>query len=474
MKKEIKFLCNNEIKEISVKPGTPLLDVIRNDLRLTGTKEGCKEGDCGACTVIIGELNGDDIIYKTINSCLFPVAEIAGKHLVTIEGIQKEQLTKVQELFLEEGASQCGFCTPGFIVSITGHLLSGAEVETSKLTDSVAGNICRCTGHISIKRVIASFSDWAETKINEDENRINELIRLSLIPEYFAGVKEELIKMSSGVVGIRKQTKGTTKVAGGTDIYVQQSEGVTDYVLEILNENIPEQKIEIADGSLKISGLTTMSEIENSKMISETFPAIKEYLKYFGSRQIRNRATAGGNIRNASPIGDFSNILLALGAKLEITSSTKTREIELENFFISYKTVDCAEDETINKIIIQLPGPDFKMNFEKVSKREYLDIASVNSALFAIMNNNKINKVRISAGGVAPIPLYLKQTSAELKNKEINPETIKKAASVAMEEISPISDARGSKEYKRLLMRQLIYLHFIKLFPNDIRAEELI
>jgi len=475
MEKRIKFLCNDVIRDLSVKPGTALLDVIRQDLRLTGTKEGCKEGDCGACTVLLGELIGDEVIYKTINSCLFPVAEAAGKHIVTIEGLQGENLTPVQNLFLEEGAAQCGFCTPGFVVSITGHLLSRAEVGVEELTDSIGGNLCRCTGHISIKRVVSRFTEWYKKTGSGNGDYISELINLNLIPSYFPGVKDKLTGISAEAYHHKTDAhKEIIKVAGGTDLYVQQGEEIADIEISLLNAGLQADKIKLEENEIIISSLTTMSELEKSEIINKYYPSLKDHLKYFGSRQIRNRATVGGNIRNASPIGDFANILLALDAKLEMSSTGMKREVELSKFFISYKNVDCAKDEIITAVIIPVPGAEAKMSYEKVSKREYLDIASVNSTLYLENNGDKIIKVKVSAGGVAPVPLLLKATSEFLSGKQINSQTVKEAAAVALGEISPISDARGSKEYKRLLLRQLIFAHFIKLFPSRIKPEELV
>lgn len=475
MEKRIKFLCNDLIRDLSVKPGMALLDVIRQDLRLTGTKEGCKEGDCGACTVLLGELKGEGVVYKAINSCLFPIAEAAGKHVVTIEGLQRETLSPIQNLFLEEGASQCGFCTPGFVVSITGHLLSRKKIGAEELTDSISGNLCRCTGHISIKRVVGRFAEWFNKAYAGKGDYISELVNLDLIPAYFSGVREKLRGISTEASPDKADSNDViTKIAGGTDLYVQRGEEIADTEIFLLNTGAQADRIKPEGNKIIISSLTTMSELEESEIINKYYPDLKTSLKYFGSRQIRNSATVGGNIRNASPIGDIANILLALDARLEISSPGEKRTVELDKFYISYKNVDCQKNEMITDVIIPIPGTEARISYEKVCKREYLDIASVNSTLYMEKAGNKIKKVRISAGGVAPIPLLLKKTADFLAGKIISAKTVKEAVVIALSEISPISDARGSKEYKRLLLRQLIFAHFIKLFPSEIRLEELI
>ncbi|MHC1737984.1 MAG: FAD binding domain-containing protein [Ignavibacteriaceae bacterium] len=475
MEKRIKFLCNDLIRDLSVKPGKALLDVIRQDLRLTGTKEGCKEGDCGACTVLLGEIKGEEVVYRTINSCLFPVAEAAGKHVVTVEGLQTGTLTPIQNLFLEEGASQCGFCTPGFVVSMTGHLLSRTKMGVEELTDSISGNLCRCTGHISIKRVVGRFAEWFNKANPGTGDYIGELVNLNLIPAYFSGVREKLQGISIEVSHDKSDSDDViTRVAGGTDLYVQRGEEIADIEVFLLNTGAQADRIKPEGNKIIISSLTTMSELEESEIINKYYPDLKNSLKYFGSRQIRNRATVGGNIRNASPIGDIANILLALEARLEISSPGGKRIVELDKFYISYKNVDCRKDEMITDVIIPIPVTEARISYEKVSKREYLDIASVNSTLYMEKDGDKIKKVRISAGGVAPIPLLLKKTADFLIGKIVSAKTVKETGALALSEISPISDARGSKEYKSLLLRQLIFAHFIKLFPAEIRLEELI
>ena len=418
MEKRIKFLCNDLIRDLSVKPGMALLDVIRQDLRLTGTKEGCKEGDCGACTVLLGELKGEEVVYKTVNSCLFPIAEAMGKHVVTIEGLQTGTLTPLQNLFLEEGASQCGFCTPGFVVSMTGHLLSRTKIGIEELTDSISGNLCRCTGHISIKRVVWRFTEWFRKASGGEGDYLGELVNLNLIPAYFSGVREKLQGISVEVFHDKSDSNDViTRVAGGTDLYVQQGEEIADTEVSLLNAGADSDKINHEGTRIIISSLTTMSELEESEIINKYYPDLKNYLKYFGSRQIRNRATVGGNIRNASPIGDIANILLALEARLEIGSLRGKRTVELDKFYISYKDVDCGKDETITDVIIPVPVAEARISYEKVSKREYLDIASVNTTLYMEKEGDKIKKVRISAGGVAPIPLMLKKTADFLIGK---------------------------------------------------------
>ncbi|MGB5848202.1 MAG: 2Fe-2S iron-sulfur cluster-binding protein, partial [Ignavibacteriaceae bacterium] len=192
MKTKINFICNSEKVSAEVHPGFSLLDFLRKNLALTGTKEGCREGDCGACTVLIGELNGKEINYYSVNSCLFPVGDVNRKHVVTVEGLRREELTVVQKSFVEEGASQCGFCTPGFIVSLTGYFLSNKSFNPNDAIDSMDGNICRCTGHSSIIRAAQKSAEILSSNITSHFDHYNAMIKSGLTPDYFSDIPKRL------------------------------------------------------------------------------------------------------------------------------------------------------------------------------------------------------------------------------------------------------------------------------------------
>ena len=221
-----------------------------------------------------------------------------------------------------------------------------------------------------------------------------------------------------------------------------------------------------------IGARASVTELIESDIIKKHLPSLKEKLKLFGSVPIRNRATVGGNIVNASPIADITSILLALNANLHLRQNKVDRTLPLKDFYRGYKTLELKKNELIDKISFELPEANSYFNFEKVSQRTYLDIASVNSSIFLKIEKNKISNIRLSAGGVAPFPLYLKNFSGFLIDKEISSSNIREAVSIALSEISPISDIRGSAEYKSLLLRQLIYAHFITLFPEKISIKE--
>jgi len=463
----MKFILNNELINCMQPSGNVLLDFIRNEKHLTGTKEGCREGDCGACTVLLGELIDDRVVYKTVNSCLYPLGNVAGKHVVTIEGLNINDLNIVQKEYVKENASQCGFCTPGFIVSTIGYLINNEKIINEDFYNSIAGNICRCTGYVSIKKALENISD--KVKPNADvENRIYELNTAGILPDYFMTIKDRLISLQKDVSS--NTVNNNLLVGGGTDLYIQKPEELyPEDILMILNSM--EKFIESENGRIIISANTTFEELNNSDLIKELLPEIKNYNSLIASLPIRNSATLAGNFINASPIGDMTIIFLALNAKLIFDNNSNKREILLKDFYKGYKNLDKSEDEILEKIIIQKPVGNYKFNFEKVSKRTHLDIASVNSAIYIENDEDKILNCNLSIGGVAPIPLYLIKTSAFLTGQKISVELIKGAIVILQEEISPISDIRGSVEYKRLLAAQMIKAHFIKIFPDKVSME---
>lgn len=468
MQIEISFILNNKVISTKVNPGMVLLDFIRKNQQLTGTKEVCKEGDCGACAVMVGDNNNRSVKYKTINSCIYPIQKVKNKHVVTIEGLNQVNLTPIQYSFLEEGSSQCGFCTPGFIISFTNYLLNNNKFNIEDAINAVAGNICRCTGYQSIKR---SLSKTFEE--NSDIN-LNLLIDRNFIPNYFDNISNKLSELSSNTITSNIYTNQIQFISGGTDLFVQQPEELLKKNLELI-ENIIPQKIEIVENKLNISGSTTVNQFAIFIISQKIDLSLKKLIKLFASLPIRNSATIAGNIINASPIADITIFLLALNAELTLRNSLKeTRRIFLNDFYLGYKTLEKSDDEIIEQITIELPDLQTLFNFEKVSKRTYLDIASVNTALSIKIVDGIIKGARLSAGGVSPVPLYLKSASNFLIGKNLSNETILKTIEIALNEISPISDIRGSKEYKSLLLSQLIKAHFIDLFPNIIKPEVLI
>jgi len=468
----IHFILNKQDVRTEAAPGMLVLDYLREYRRLVGTKEGCKEGDCGACVVLIGELSGKSVAYKPVTSCLMPVGELHGKHLVTIEGLNMESLTPVQQAIVDEGGSQCGFCTPGIVMSLTGYLLQEAPLDSDGIKIALGGNLCRCTGYASLKRAGQKLIDRFEHSQNGKNLKpnIDSLIEQRIIPEYFETIPKRLKNIPAP-----EPMNGKTQdyfIAGGTDLYVQKGDEIPDSNAQLLNL-FPEMKgISKKDGYIHVGALTTFEEFAHHPEITKIIPEMLNYNLYNASWQIRNRATLGGNIVNASPIGDMTALLLALEADLILQNNGSKRTVPMKSFFKGYKILDKKPNDILSEIIFPVPSAGTKINFEKVSKRKMLDIAAVNSAIKITVTQNSIEDSQLTMGGVAPIPLFLKKTCDFLTGQTISCQTVAQAIDVALQEISPISDIRGSADYKRLLTRQLIIAHFSKLFPEFVTARE--
>jgi len=462
----ISFLVNEKEVALDLCDGRTTLKTVRSELHLRGAKESCGEGDCGACMVLLGESIVDNIMrYKAVNSCLLPTGDLSGKHVVTIEGLNQDRLSLIQETFAEEFAAQCGFCTPGFIIAVTAFLLNTPDLDREEAIQAVSGNLCRCTGYGSIKRAIFAIlkkipaTEFKKTKPGTIQ-RTKFLIKANVLPLYFVAVHEKLR------VEAKQETpvaRGNIVVGGGTDLVVQKRGTLPNEGLYFLSQRKYLREIYLDNGKCFIGGAVTIEELRTSKIFSKIFPDGKKVLELIASLPIRNRATVAGNIVNASPIGDMTVLCLALDATLILFDGTKTREIPLRKFYKGYKDIDKEENEILEWIRFDVPDKNTHLHFEKVSKRKHLDIASVNTAICIKSGlGGKIDEIGVSAGGVGPIPMYLAQTCEFLKDKKIEKTTIEEALKIADSEISPISDVRGSEKYKRLLLRQLILTHFTK------------
>ncbi|MCF6172156.1 MAG: FAD binding domain-containing protein [Bacteroidales bacterium] len=466
----IEFILNNKHIQTNEPPGMPLLDFIRYTMDLTGTKSGCREGDCGACTVMEGSLNNNELKYKTIVSCLTPLGNVQGKHIVTVEGLNMNHLSPAQKAIVEQGGTQCGFCTPGFVVSLTSHSLTDDAGDPEKTRAALDGNICRCTGYKSIERAATALADSFSGR--NGENTLEQLVATGHLPAYFNGIAERLKKIRK--LAEPMKTNGIL-LAGGTDLLVQKSDEIAEGELTFLQDKKELKGIAVQDNICTIGAATTAAEISGSAELQAHFPALQSHFKLISSTPIRNMGTLGGNLVNASPIGDLSIFFLALDAELKLQDNKgKQRRISLKDFFLNYKKLALKSREIIESLRFRLPEKDEYFNFEKVSKRQHLDIASVNTAIHLHIENDFITKAALAAGGVSPVPFFLVKTSKFLTGQRLDEATLLQANEIMQDEISPISDIRGSEAYKRLLLRQLFFAHFLTIKPELFKLRNLL
>lgn len=468
----IRFILNDDDIQTDLPAGGTLLDFVRYQRRLTGTKCGCREGDCGACTVLVGDLlpAAAAMRYRAMTSCLTPLANVHGKHVVTVEGINPPEgaLTPVQQALVDENGTQCGFCTAGFVMSLTGFCLKNktGKVSLEEAVSAVDGNICRCTGYKSIERAAARMTRLIDEKTARPA--LQRAVEQGVAPAYFLTIKDRLAALQALPPA---DSASRLLVAGGTDLYVQRPEELANTPARHLFDFLSFKGIRFAGDDIEIGGAATVTDLLESPLLQDLFPHLDKHLKLVSSTPIRNMATVAGNLVNASPIGDLTVWLLALDARVVLRDGAE-REIPLREFYRGYKTLAKTAGEVLETIRFRRPAGIFYVNFEKVSKRTFLDIASVNSAIFLKMHNGLVAEARLSMGGVAPVPLFLEKTAAFLTGK--NPSSadfLDEANAILQTEISPISDVRGSAAYKRLLARQLLRAHFLEIFSDRLGGE---
>ncbi len=472
-KESLNFFLNGREVNLDVEKikSFTLLDLLRNELHLTGVKRGCSEGDCGACTVVIGEYSPiyEKVIYKTITSCIYPLFKVDGKHVITIEGIEENgNLHPIQKSFIDHHAIQCGFCTPGMIMSLFGLFLENPSPSEKEITKALSGNLCRCTGYKTIKEAaldingedfqIPSHVKKVEEKIYERYNLEKGKTKKFRLNKIFPF--REYISPHSLKDLFREISKGNYKIInGGSDLFV----GINKLSLEF-------------DGLIDISRIEELNFIHiDGKRIEFgagiTFHELLEKLKEFkhifeiiGSNQIRKVGTMGGNIANGSPIADGAVFLLSMDAILTLEKKDGKRVVPLKEFYQGYKKFDLKEGEIISKIEFTIP--EGKISYLKTSKRKEVDIASVNSSLVIDESNGKIRDVKISFGGVYPYPFRIEKGERFLKGKNLEEKNIYELAKLCKEEVAPISDVRGSKTFRKELVYNHILKHFLNLFPH--------
>jgi len=459
------FILNNSPVSTDSSPGMTLLEFVRDVSCLSGTKEACREGECGACTVLLGSRRPDGAMsYKACASCLLPLGDADGCHVVTVEGLGGGELTLVQKLIVEHSASQCGFCTPGIVLSLTGFALGAEKFSYEGAVDALDGNICRCTGYVAIRNAARALCESLAGIDAAPARRVGELISAGVVPAYFKDIPARLAQLKTAP---RQAGEQAVLVAGGTDLFVQRPEALMETELCFLSKRPDLDYVKVDGAVLRVGGATTIEDFRLSEPVRRHFPALERDFLLHSSAILRNKATLAGNVVNASPIGDATVILLALDARLVITGAGgKKREVPLDKFFLGYKKTDLACGELVSEIVIPLLPAGARYHFEKVSNRTTLDIAAVNSALrLTAAPDGSIADLRVSAGGVAAVPLLLGLEA--FKGRKPDAALFKDLSRTALAAAAPIDDIRGSAAYKKLLLGQLMLAHSRALAPSE-------
>ncbi|MDV3250084.1 xanthine dehydrogenase small subunit [Devosia sp. BK] len=477
----IRFLLNGEeITLIDVAPDLTLLDWLRLERRLRGSKEGCAEGDCGACTVLVGRLMNDEIIYDSVTACIRFVGSLHGTHVVTIEHLRGENgaLHPVQQAMVDHHGSQCGFCTPGFVMSLYGLWMRNPSPTRPAIEKALQGNLCRCTGYAPIIRAGEAMGTygqpqgdvlWAERIAVKDKIKALNDGRRVVIGE---GDKQIIIPASlDDFAAVYEANPNARIVAGSTDVGLWVTKFMRNIGPVIFIGHLQELK-RIAENASEVRFYAGVSYSEALPVIQTSFPQLGELWNRIAGEQIRNMGTIGGNIANGSPIGDTPPPFIALGAKLSLRRGEHRREIKLEDYFIAYGKQDRQPGEFVESVTLPLLPAGEKFATYKISKRREEDISALCGSFRVFVNDaGVVGMARIAFGGMAATPKRAKAVEAALVGKPWTMETVEAAVAAFAEDYQPISDMRASAEYRLLTAQNLLKRFFLDVSGQDVRLK---
>jgi xanthine dehydrogenase small subunit len=468
----IRFILNDEEISLSdLRPDTTLLDWLRLERRLRGSKEGCAEGDCGACTVLVGRLMGDEVIYDSVTSCIRFMGSLHGTHVVTVEHLRGKdgQMHPVQQAMVDHHGSQCGFCTPGFVMSLYGLWMRDPHPSQTAIEKALQGNLCRCTGYAPIIRAGKAISSYG---LPEGDPLLAERIALrDRIRAINDGVRVELGEGADRIIvpaslddfaAVYEANPEARIVNGSTDVGLWVTKFMRRIGPVIFINHLQELK-RVAENASEIRFYAGVSYSEALPVIAAAFPQMGELWSRIAGEQVRNMGTIGGNIANGSPIGDTPPPFIALGAKLHLRKGAHRREIKLEDYFIAYGKQDRQPGEFVESVTIPLLPAGEKFAVYKISKRKDEDISALCGAFRVFVNDvGVVGMARIAFGGMAATPKRAKTVEAALIGKPWTLETIAAVTPLFEEDYQPISDMRASADYRLLTARNLLTRFFLE------------
>ncbi len=461
----IRFLLNDRLVTLDkVGASETLLDFLRLNAHLRGTKEGCAEGDCGACTVLVGRFGPNGLVYETVNACIRFAGSLDRCHVVTVEHLAAKDgtLHPVQQAMVEEHGSQCGFCTPGIVMSLYQLWMQTPTPEPEAVEVALQGNLCRCTGYESIVRAAQAISKFGhpdnDPLMSERDHIAARLTELNDGARVECGPEDDRFVLPASVddlAEVMAETPQATIVAGATDVGLWVTKFMRPISPAVFIAHLPElHAIEESADGVTIGACVTYTELEG--VIARRFPHMAEFWSRIGGQQVRNMGTVGGNIANGSPIGDTPPALIALGATVTLHQKGARRTVPLEEFFIAYGKQDRRPGDFVESVHIPYPDPNAHSAVYKISKRRDEDISSVCGAFQLSVRDGTVASARIAYGGMAATPKRASHTEKMLVGQPWTSATVEQAMAAFAEDFTPISDWRASAAYRDLAARNLL------------------
>lgn len=481
----IRFVLDGEVVEVrDPDPTQTVLQYLREDLHRIGTKEGCAEGDCGACTVAVAEVDnsGKRLRVRAINSCIQFLPTLDGKELITVENLRRSDgsLHPVQQAMVDYHGSQCGFCTPGFIMSLFALYKSNAEPGRREIDDTLAGNLCRCTGYRPIIEAAEKMygyqtdkNNWLEesfaAKCGTHEKNKVELLKTATRPAMLAidGGERRFFSPRSvdEFASVFKSHPDAVILAGGTDVGLWVTKQHQDLSTIVYTGNVEElAKLCVTRTHIDIGAAVTLSDA--MPPIIEHYPEFEELFLRFASPPIRNAGTLGGNIANGSPIGDSMPALMVVDTMLVLRQGDRTRELSLSDFYLDYQKTALEPGEFLERILVPLRHSDTQVQSYKVSKRFDQDISAICGAYSLRREGAGIADIRIAYGGLAAVPKRAVKCEAELAGREWNEDAVRSGIEALASDFSPITDVRSTADYRRRVCGNLLKRFYLDSSGN--------
>lgn len=449
----IRFWLDGQIETVSdIDPTTTVLDWLRYRAGRTGTKEGCAEGDCGACTILTGELEGDRIVYRAVNACILFMPMLDGKAVFTVESLGGHH--PVQTAMVQCHGSQCGFCTPGIVMSLYGRSVGACGTEDHPVEDVLAGNLCRCTGY----GPILAAADAVPVSLPDDAAllaALKSLVREDRLTYEFGGRRWFTPLTADDLALLRLEFPQARIVAGATDVGLWVTKQHRDLGDVIYVGDVEELAlVHDTDAGLTLGGGVRYNDAHAA--LARLHPDLGELVRRIGAVQVRNSGTIGGNIANGSPIGDMPPALIALGATLRLRQGDTYRDLPLEDFFIAYGCQDLRPGEFVASIFVPRPDPSDVVRIVKLSKRFDSDISAVCGGFSLRIEDGLITRARIAFGGMAATPKRALSVERALTGQRFDTATLDFAANRIADDFTPLSDVRGSADYRLTVAANLL------------------